>query len=52
MSDTLAWRRLAIAPFGMAPENPVDQQMARKTFKENLRPTPAQERALEEAPWR
>lgn len=27
-------------------------QTARKTFKEKLRPTPAQERALEEVLWR
>jgi hypothetical protein len=30
----------------------MDQQTARKTYKEKLRPTPAQERALEEVLWR
>jgi putative transposase len=30
----------------------MEQQTARKTFKEKLRPTPAQERALEEVLWR
>ena len=30
----------------------MEQQMARKTYKEKLRPTPAQERALEEVLWR
>ncbi len=30
----------------------MDQQTVRKTFKEKLRPTPAQERALDEVLWR
>jgi putative transposase len=30
----------------------MEQQTVRKTFKEKLRPTPAQERALEEVLWR
>jgi putative transposase len=30
----------------------MDQQTVRKTYKEKLRPTPAQERALEEVLWR
>jgi putative transposase len=30
----------------------MDQQSVRKTFKEKLRPTPAQERALDEVLWR
>src|SRR5215471_1853127 len=30
----------------------MDQQTVRKTFKEKLRPTPAQERAMDEVLWR
>ena len=30
----------------------MEQQMARKTYKEKLRPTPAQERALDAVRWR
>src|SRR4029077_16326023 len=30
----------------------MDQQTVRKTYKEKLRPTPAQERALDEVLWR
>src|SRR5215471_2306912 len=30
----------------------MDQQTVRKTYKEKLRPTPSQERALEEVLWR
>src|SRR5215470_17969523 len=30
----------------------MDQQIGRKTFKEKLRPTPAQARALDEVLWR
>jgi putative transposase len=30
----------------------MDQQSVRKTYKEKLRPTPAQERALDEVLWR
>jgi len=30
----------------------MDQQFVRKTYKEKLRPTPAQERALDEVLWR
>jgi len=30
----------------------MEQPCIRKTFKEKLRPTPAQERALEEVLWR